>query len=248
MPPEAEGTPRGRLRTVLRGARDLLVLETRLLTGNRVIVLVLIELGIFAILAAIALLGDEPWSPEALYQVSVWPALVPAITLGMSAIMGERDTRQLEVTFASPGGRWLAWSFRLTALVLTCLASSVLMSVLSWAVIDRDFAWVAAALHAAVPLAFAATLTTCLSVAFAGTASAGLGTSVVLGLGWMMVHAPDNWPRVDPFLNPFVPPENLLDPAEWFRIVVFNRSFYLIATGLLAALTLRLLQSRERLL
>ena len=157
------------------------------------------------------------------------------------------------MTFASAGGRYQVWSFRLAALALTCAACCGSASLLTYVFITRDLPPVAAALHALVPLVFVATLTVFLSVLFNGGASAALVTAGVLALSALVVHpfgfaSPEFFRRVDLFVNPFDPPQGLLDPRGWFRILVFNRSLFIVATGLWVAGTLWLLQRRERLL
>jgi hypothetical protein len=246
MPREA-----GRWVRLLVAGWDLLVLEVKVVTGGRALVLALVELAAFVALAIAARLREEPWSTATLYNVVVLtPGLVPAVALGMAAVMGERDTRQLEVTFATPSGRYLVWSFRMAAIGAACFLSAAVMSVGTAIVIDHDHRPVAGALHAVPPLLLVASLTVFASLAFNGAAVAGLVVSALLAVSWLVLHpAPPFLRRFDVFFNPFAPPESLLlDPATWFRAVVFNRTLLLVLAGLCIAGTLWLLQKRERLL
>jgi len=263
--------PRERLRRqigLVVAGWDLLRLELRSLTGNRGLILVLVELAWFASASIWYFANDRPLEIEWFYNGAVvLPGIIPAIALGMAAVMGERDTRQLEVSFSSPGGRYLLWSFRIVAITAALFASCVVMSMLTWLVIDQqvvhrlvavfwsgmrlpvhaaDFPVWEACLHATVPLALVAVITILFSVLFRGAAVAGLLTVALCGISRPFI-AGILGRRCDLFFNPFVPPDDLLDPAVWFRMIVFNRALLIVLTALAVALTLMLLQRRERL-
>lgn len=232
----------------LRARWDLLRLEMKMLTGNRMLLIGLVESLWLAVFGLMQHFRDAPWDAASFYNRSILlPGLLPAIALGMAAVMGERDVRHVEMTLASPGGRYQIWCFRLAALALTCFASSLGCALVTWAGISHDVPPLESALHATVPLVFVGVLTVFLSLLFNGAASAALVTSgFVVFSGTILRAAGAN--RFDLFVNPLAPPENLLDPAAWFRILVFNRGLYVVGAGLCVAGTLALLQRRERLL
>lgn len=240
MSRESRGARVGRL--ILAGW-DLIRLEVLVVTGGRGLVMALLLLAYFAAVALWTHFRDEPVDAAWFYNgLLVLPASVQAVALGMVAIAGERDTRQLEVTFVTPAGRHLVWAFRMIAVEAACVAAAAVLSVLAW-VLDRDHAIVLAVVHAAAPLALATTLTMFGSVAFRSGAAAGLATSVVAFLS-LFVHG-SQW---DVFwFNPFDPPETLLDADAWVRAVLANRSITWTFAGLAGAGTLWLLQKRERL-
>lgn len=232
---------------LVRATLDLLALEMRMLTGNRLIVLVALELLWVTTFAIFQRTRDDAWEGLSFYNRTILiPALLPAIALGMSAILGERDIKHLEMTFASPAGRYQAWAFRLAGLGVACAATVAALSALTWVGIDQPVPPVAAALHALVPVLFVAAGTACLSLVFNGAAT---GTFVMAGF-LLLSAGPfhgDRVDRYDLFLNPFDPPPGT-DPVAWFRILVFNRTLFLTCTGLFVVAALSLLQRRERLL
>jgi hypothetical protein len=220
----------------------------KMLTGNRLLLIGLVEVAWIVTVALMQYFRDDKWSSASFYNRSILlPGLLPAVALGMAAVMGERDVRHLEMTLASPGGRYQVWSFRLGALALTCFASSLGCALLTWVGISRDVPLIESALHATVPLIFVGVLTVFLSLLFNGAASAALVTSGYIVFSGMILQAASA-NRFDLFVNPLAPPESLLDPAAWFRILVFNRGLYLVGAGLCVAGALGLLQRRERLL
>ena len=239
-----------RYRQRASAGRSLLALELRVLTGNQAIVLAVVQLVYFTVITLMVKLGDDDWRAASFYNsVVVLPSLVPAIALGMVAVMGDRDSRQLEVTFVARGGRYQVWIFRLCAIAGSCAASALVLSALAWAILDHDHRPVAAFLHALFPIVFVVVLAMGLSVTFNGAAVAGLVTTGFLGVSFVLLHGgPLVARRFDVFFNPFDQPQDLLDPAEWFRAVVFNRSLLLALAGLALAGTLLLVQRRERLL
>lgn len=237
-----------RLGKLARAGWDLFRLELKVLTGNRAIALVVVQAAWLVGMGLLARFGDEDWTAATYFGATVLlPTLLPGIVLGMTAVMGDRDSRQLEVTFVAPGGRHAVWTFRLFAIAAACAASAFVMAAVVWLVLDRDLNPFVAAGHAAVPTLYAITLTACLSVLFKGASLAGLVSTVILGLEFLFLHAAGAR-RYDPFLNPFDPPRDLLDPGDWFRILAFNRLLWLAIAGLLFAFTLALVQRRERLL
>jgi hypothetical protein len=230
-----------------RAGATLLRLEMKVLTGNRLVVVAGIELLWLAVFGVWQHLRSDPWPSAWFYNGTVvLPGMLPAIALGMAAVLGESDIRHLEMSLASPGGRYQIWSFRLAALSVACVASTFGCAILTWAFIDHGLSPLVAAAHAVVPLVFVGVLTVALSLAFNGASSAALVTAGVVALSGIILH--ESFRRFDLFLNPFDPPEALHDPAEWFRMLVFNRAFYAVLTGLAVALALWLLQKRERLL
>jgi ABC-type transport system involved in multi-copper enzyme maturation permease subunit len=234
-------------RVIARAVLDLLLLELRVITGNRLMLLVLGQLAWLAGLAIWQHFRDEPWNPVSFYNRTVlMPSLLPAIALGMNAVMGERDNRHLEMTFASPGGRYQAWAFRLCALAMLGLMSCTLLAFGTWAVTGQGFPPVQAALHALVPVLFVTSLAVCLSLLFNGAASGGLVVAALAILSGTILHHVEPARRFDLFLNPFDPPASL-DALAWFRIVVANRCILLVGTGLATWGALDLLQRRERL-
>ena len=238
--------PEHRLGRAIVAAWDLLRLEARFVAGNRGLVLAFLQLAVVVGIAIAQRFQDEPWEAASFYnRCLVVPLILPAIVLGMSAVMEERDMRHLEVTFGSPGGRYRAWVFRLGGIALALVAACFVSSALTWILIEREHLVVGAALHAALPLVFLMTLTVFLSVCFKGSATAALVSAVIAVLSGLFLHAAGS--RFDIFLNPFDTPQDLLDPGVWTRKVIHNRSILMTLTGLAFWGTLSLLQRRERL-
>jgi hypothetical protein len=245
MRPERRAPALRPLRTIL-ACWDQLRLDLKVVTGGRAPVLAIVTLLWFVVFALFARFRDDPWDPEAYFNLMlVFPGSILAIALGMVVVMADRDTRQLEVTFVSPSGRYRAWVFRLVAVTLACIGSALVLSLATWLIVDRGHEPWRAALHAWPPLAFTVSLTVFLSVLFRGTAVAGLGASVVLGASGLLREGIG---RVDYWFNPFAMPGGLEDPQAWFRAIVFNRTLYVGLAALLAYGALALLQRRERLL
>lgn len=234
-------------RQLLRATIDLLALEMRMLTGNRLLVLIALELLWVIVFAIFQRTRNEAWEGLSFYnRTIVVPALLPALALGMSSILGERDIRHLEMSFASPAGRYQAWGFRLAALGAACVVAVVSLTILTWVGIDQPVPPLRSALHAIVPILFVAAGTACFSLVFNSAATGSfvmgallLGSAVVLHAGGLS--------RFDLFVNPFDPPQGS-DEVAWFRVLVFNRSLLLICTGIFVVTTLSLLRRRERLL
>ena len=233
---------------VVRGAARLLKLELRLMTGGRALLLLGAQLAWLVTHVVLQRFNEEPWDPVSFYNRTILlPCLLPAIALGMSCILAERDDRHLEMSFASAGGRYLLWSFRLAALAIASAASCLLLAIATRLFLAREISPVTAAAHALVPVLMAASLAAFLALLFNGTASAGLVTGALFTAGGLVLHAAGAG-RFDPFLNPFDPPAGLRDPHAWMRMLAFNRLFLLAMIGVLVAGTLGLLQRRERLL
>lgn len=233
---------------IVRGAARLLRLELQLMTGGKALLILLAQVAWLVLMTTLQRFREEPWDPASFYNRTVLvPCLVPAVALGMSCILAERDERHLEMSFASPGGRYLLWSFRLAALAIASFLSCALLATGTWFLGGQEIVpWTAAA-HALVPVLMAASLAAFLALLFNGTASAGLVSGALLVLAAMFLHGP-RVGRFDPYVNPFAPPDDLRDPGAWIRILVFNRIFLLTLTGAFVAGILGLLQRRERLL
>lgn len=232
----------------LLAAVRLLRLELQLMTGGKALLLLLAQVAWLVGMAIWQRFREEPWDAESFYNRTILvPCIVPAIALGMSCILAERDERHLEMSFASPGGRYLLWSFRLGALAIASAFSCLLLALGTWLLAGREIPPFAAAAHALVPVLMAASLAAFLALLFNGTASAGLVSGALMVLSAMFIHGA-GLGRFDPWVNPFAPPGDLRDPEAWTRILVFNRLFLLTLTGGFIAGTLGLLQRRERLL
>lgn len=230
-------------RAIGRAAWELLRLELKLMTGGRLTLLLVIQAAWVGFMFLVQRLREEPLEPHAFYGWSILlPAMLPAISLGMSCILWERDVKHLEMSFASPGGRYLLWSFRLASLAAVAAASCVTLSVVTWLILARDLSPLWSAPHAFVPVVLAGVLAAFLSVLFNNGSVAALLTVVLLIVGSML---PDS---VSPWTNPFSPPPGLIDPNAWTRTVADNRLFLLAVIAACVAMTLGLLQRRERLL
>ena len=221
-------------------------LDTKLLTGGRPWAPALVALLWFGVFAAWALLREDPPDPEIYYYLMlVAPGSIAIIGLGMGAILGERETRQLETTFLAATGRYLAWILRFSALLLIAWTLVGVLSFLTWLVVDRGHAPLASWLHAVVPLLLLLSLTTLLSLVFKSASAAGLVSGVylvVMRLFGGLVR------RVDIWFNPFAEIDGVTDVDQLFRLMVYNRSANLALAGLFFALAFWLLQRRERLL
>jgi ABC-type transport system involved in multi-copper enzyme maturation permease subunit len=245
-----------RVRTAVRASWDLVRLDLQVLTGNRLLLLALAEAAVFAAFVLVQLLGHDKADPVSFHvRTILLPGLLPAIALGMNAVMAERDVRHLEMTFASPAGRRLAWAVRTAGLLLACAVSSLALALATGAAIRGGPPPLQAALHATVALACVGTLATFLSVLLNGSAASGLVTTAAVLFSAFILHPASQADtggalpaRFDLFLNPFAPIPSVADPAAWFRVVVFNRGLLLTSAALCIAGTLGLLQRRERLL
>lgn len=234
-------------RVLARAARDLLGLELRMLTGNRLIWLVAIEVIWVVAFAILQRVRTDGWEPLSFYnRTIVLPAMLPALALGMSSVLGERDIRHLEMSFASPAGRYLAWAFRMTALGLACAVTVAGLSLLTWAGLEQPFPPARAALHALVPVLLVASATACLSLVFNGASMGAFVTGAVTLVSAVFLEG-GSFERFNLFINPFDPPSGM-DDIGWFRVLAFNRGFLLLLTGLFVVSTMALLQRRERLL
>ncbi|MEM7244631.1 MAG: hypothetical protein AAF533_04775 [Acidobacteriota bacterium] len=231
---------------VLRSSWDLLKLELKVVSGGRTVVLGAVMLAYFAIIAVWAHLADDGWRTSAFFNSSVLlPTFVVAVVLSMGAIIGERDARQLEVSFVSPSGRYRLWVFRLVSILLLVVAAAGVLSGLTWLVIDRDHLVGTTWLHAIPPLLATVSTTAFLSVLFKGASSAGLVVAVVAGFSGFL-HLGGQPMTFDLWFNPFLI-GNVTDEAAWFRTMVNNRTVLLVVSGLATTFLLGLLQKRERL-
>ena len=232
---------------ILVGAARLLVLELRLVTGGRALLMLGAQLAWLAGMVTWQHFRSDPWDPVSFYnRTIVGPCLLPALALGMSCILAERDERHLEMSFASPGGRLLVGCFRIAAVSTACTVAAMLLALLTRILVGREVPFFAAWAHATVPILFTIAVAVFLSLLFNGPAPAGLVTGAMLLGGGLVLHAAGS--RFDPFMNPFAPPQNLRDPHAFLRLLTFNRLFLLTMTGCAIAGTLGLLQRRERLL
>lgn len=244
MRPEA--TPWLRLWRRIPATCLQLWLEIKLVTGGRPLALLIVAEAWFAVFTAWALLRPDPWDADVYYNLMlVAPGSILTVALGMGAIIGERDTRQLETTFVSPTGRYSAWVHRLVAVVLAVWIPLGLLSLQTWVIVDRGHPPLLGWLHSLVHVLVLLSLTTLLSLVFKSAAGAGLGAGGYL-VFWLIFG--DISRRFTYWFNPFAEIRGVNDPAAFFRILVFNRSLLLALAGLGFALSFWLLQRRERLL
>lgn len=236
------------LRQAAGAAARLLRLELQLMTGGKALILLGAQVAWLVLWATLQRFREEPWDPVSFYNRTILlPCLVPAVALGMTCVLSERDDRHLEMSFASPGGRYLVWSFRLAALAVASAASCLLLAIGTRILVGPEIPPLPAAVHALVPVLMAASVACCLALLLNGTSSAGLVTAGLLAGAAIVLHQ-GNAGRFDPFLNPFDPPDGLRDPHAWLRLLAFNRMLLLSVTAAAVTLTLGLLQRRERLL
>jgi len=223
-----------------------LQLELKVVTGGRAAVLLIVTAVWFGLFYLWAVLRDEPWAPETYYNMMlVIPGSILAVALSMVAVIGDRDTGQLETTFVSPTGRRGAWVQRFVAVFLASWGSTGVLSLLSWLLVDPGHRPLAAWLHAFVPLLFVTALTIVLSLAFKSSSVAGLCSAAYLISTGMFGEI---WTKGNYWFNPLAQPSGQDDPQAFFRMIVFNRSGYLLVAGLLIVSAFALLQRRERLL
>lgn len=245
MPPER--SPLRQLGLRLRAIFDLARLDLAMVTGGRAFVL-LIVVGIwFGLFALWAVARDDPWSPSTYHVLMlVIPGTLLVVSLGMISVIAERDAGRLETLLVSPMGRHAFWAQRLGALFLACWACTGVLSLLTWAIVDRGHEPLASWLHAAVPLAFALSLTVLLTLLFRNSAIGGLCASAgLIGISFAAEILGGRW---DYWFNPFSLRDRVENPEELLRQVVFNRSLYLLLAALCLAGVFALLQRRERLL
>lgn len=235
-------------RQAIAAAARLLRLELRLMTGGRALIVLAAQVAWLVLWAVFQRFRDEPWEPVSFYnRTIVLPCLLPAVAFGMTCVLSERDDRHLEMTFASPGGRYLVWAFRFAALAAASAASCLVLGFGTRLLVGPEIPPVPAALHALVPVLMASALACCLALLLNGTSSAGLVTAGLFAASAIVLHQ-GGAGRFDPFLNPFDPPPGLRDPHAWLRLLVFNRMLLLSVTAASVAVSLGLLQRRERLL
>lgn len=235
-------------RQAAAAAARLLRLELQLMTGGRALLVLGAQVAWLVLWAAMQRFREEPWDPVSFYNRTILvPCLLPAVAFGMTSVLAERDDRHLEMTFASPGGRYLVWSFRLVALAVAALVSCLVLAAGTRLLVGPEIPALPAALHAFVPVLMAVSVACFLALLLNGTSAAGLVTAGLLAVSALFLrHLASG--RFDPFLNPFHPPDGLRDPHAWLRLVVFNRMLLLCVTAAAVALALGLLQRRERLL
>lgn len=221
-------------------------LEAKLLTHGRPWAPPVAALVWFGVFTLWALLRPEPWGTQVYYSLMlVAPVSIIVVGFGMGAVIGEQETRQLETTFISPTGRYLAWVHRLLALLLIAWGCAGALSFLTWLVIDRDHRAFAAWMHVLVPLLVMLSFTIVLSLVFKSTAGAGLASGAYLVVSRLFGGIAR---RLDYWFNPFADIQGVTDSDELFRLMVFNRSANLVLAGLFFTLAFWLLQRRERLL
>jgi ABC-type transport system involved in multi-copper enzyme maturation permease subunit len=182
---------------------------------------------------------------EALFVLVEIPGAVLAIYLTMDLVAGERDRNTLEVLFATSSSHYRIWAFRLGCVFVILGLSLQLMSAASY-VLFAELPVVAGAWNAFLPAAAFASLTFCFSVIFRSSNAAGMGA-----LGCLMVvllsHGALSGTAYAVFLSPFDIPMGTSD-ALWDDRILLNRIGVLAAGVVLAALGLRGMERRERLL
>lgn len=226
----------------------LLLAELRMLTGGRMLLILVVQAAWLALIAVFQHFREEPWDPVSFYNGTVLlPSLLPAIALGVSGVLAERDIRHLEMSFASAGGRYQLWCFRLCAIALAGAASCAMMATGTWLLLARELMPWSMAAHAFVPVMFVVALSSFAALALNGVPSGALVTAGAMALAFVFLHGAGA-SRFDPFVNPFAPPQGLLDPDAWVRTLTFNRLFLLALTAGGVAGTLWLVRRRERLL
>ena len=235
-------------RRKLRNFYEILSLNMKRTLSAGYYVVLAVGVGIFVVVCLINYFND---SDDRMTSNGIWilitmfPSAV-AVFLGMSTIIQEGESRTLEVLFASSTSRYAIWFSRMGTVYLATGGVVVLLSVLSFIFI-ADFPFLLYIFNALFPLLWFTNLALLLSLLFKSANAAGM-VMLILGVPLYMFYEGFKSLRFYPLLNPFDPPRGMADPTLWMRICVENRLLLLFFAALFLALSLVLLNRRERLL
>ena len=204
-------------------------------------------LGYYAILYAIMTFNpSDGFSVEDALNILVQiPIAALAVYLSMDLVALERDRETLETLFSTASTHYNIWIVRLTALHGILVASSLVMSGLSY-ILFAEFPFVLGGLNAFVPAYMIANLTFYFAVSVRSSNAAGMlaigSLLLVLMFGSNLTNQGYN-----PLINPFNIPNNV-DLTIWEDTVLLNRVSVIGIGVLLLYLGLRKMERRERLL
>ncbi|MFC2173626.1 ABC transporter permease [Acidobacteriota bacterium] len=190
--------------------------------------------------------GNEPMDvTDVLNGVLALPGIILVVIMSMQTVTFERDNRTLEVLYCMPGSRFSIWIIKMLTLYLAVFIDMLLLAGLSYLFV-ADFNVVAMAFHAMFPLLVFGAMTLLFSLIFKSGNAAGMLAIIVIII---TIITAGGWYRSPyfPFINPFNPPSDI-DPWEWFTLVLQNRILMVGIASVLIFISLRLLDSRERLL
>ncbi len=204
-------------------------------------------LGYYAILYAIMTFnpGDGFSVEDALIILVQIPIAALAVYLSMDLVALERDRETLETLFSTASTHYNIWIVRLTALHGILVASSLVMSGLSY-ILFAEFPFVLGGLNAFVPAYMIANLTFYFAVSVRSSNAAGM---LAIGCLLLVLMFGSNLTNqgYNPLINPFNIPNNV-DLTIWEDTVLLNRVSVIGIGVLLLYLGLRKMERRERLL
>ncbi len=204
-------------------------------------------LGYYAILYAIMTFNpSDGFSVEDALNILVQiPIAALAVYLSMDLVALERDRETLETLFSTASTHYNIWIVRLTALHGILVASSLVMSGLSY-ILFAEFPFVLGGLNAFVPAYMIANLTFYFAVSVRSSNAAGM---LAIGCLLLVLMFGSNLTNqgYNPLINPFNIPNNV-DLTIWEDTVLLNRVSVIGIGVLLLYLGLRKMERRERLL
>ena len=230
-----------------QSAIAMVVLSLRIVFHRKLRFGVFGVLGYYAILYAIMTFNPSAgFSVEDALNILVQiPIAALAVYLSMDLVALERDRETLETLFSTASTHYNIWIVRLTALHGILVASSLVMSGLSY-ILFAEFPFVLGGLNAFVPAYMIANLTFYFAVSVRSSNAAGM---LAIGCLLLVLMFGSNLTNqgYNPLINPFNIPNNV-DLTIWEDTVLLNRVSVIGIGVLLLYLGLRKMERRERLL
>ena len=225
----------------------MVVLSLRIVFHRKRLFGVFGVIGYYAILYAIMTFNpSDGFSVEDALNILVQiPIAALAVYLSMDLVALERDRETLETLFSTASTHYNIWIVRLTALHGILVASSLVMSGLSY-ILFAEFPFVLGGLNAFVPAYMIANLTFYFAVSVRSSNAAGM---LAIGCLLLVLMFGSNLTNqgYNPLINPFNIPNNV-DLTIWEDTVLLNRVSVIGIGVLLLYLGLRKMERRERLL
>ncbi len=233
------------LNKVLINTWSLARYNMRIIFGGRFIYFILAALIFFLLFGTIVAFEENEISPETVYSVLTFPAILLVFYPSAFGIQNDADQRTLEIIFGIPDYRYKVWLLRLIMVLVLVFLLLVPFAAIAWyaLVSFRIFQMV---LQLMVLVVFVSTLGFAVST-MVKNGNAAAVILVVIGLAFLILAEPLQNSKWNIFLNPYKSPGNLSE-ILWRETVRMNRLFLGIGSVVFMLLGLLNLQNRERFL
>ncbi|MBD3166041.1 hypothetical protein GF324_05555 [bacterium] len=237
-------TTRYKLTNTATLVTSLIRYNLKVIFGGKFPYFLLAATTVFVLFALLNLASTQSQSMSAFYLI-LMPGILLVFYPATFGIQNDVSSRMIEILFGIPNYRYKVWLFRLM-LIFAVVFLMLLVYALVYALAMGRTPVLALTMHIMAPVIFIGSLAFCVST----IARSGNGTAVVMviiSLGFWLMQGQLGNTAYNPFLNPFVTPDDM-NVAVWADITVKSRIYLLVGSLIAILWGLFNLQKRERFL